>query len=547
MSRAAALVAEETRLPWSGEPAVAVVTRAEWARANVASFERLLAPAEAKLAASGAGLGGRLSGRLLGAEVGALVGFLARRVLGQYELVVPSGDGGGDTVMLVGGNLLALERLHEFRPAEFRLWVALHECTHRLQFTAVPWMRPYFLGLVSQLVEASAAEAGRVSRLAGELRAAAGRGRPLLDETGVMGLLATPAQREVIDRVQALMSFLEGHGHVVMDRIGGRLLVTQQRMSRVLKARRRDPRHAAFSQADRPGDEDAAVRAGGALHPGGGAPRRLRRPRPRLGGARPPAHPRGDPGAGAMAAAGGLTPGSRPPERGRRAGDPAAVEPGRVAACRPAPVLVALGGGADSAAAAPGRWRRAGRRVRAATVDHGLPASPVLIAAAQALAAAPGHRAPPPSLRRAGALRGGPARRPLRRPGSRGRARARSSPPGTPPTTRPRPCWATSSAAPAPGGLSGIPERRGRWCRPLLDLSREEVRAAADDLGLPYADDPGNADLSRRRNVLRHEVLPLLEERLGPGVRVGPAPGRRPAGRRRRRTGAAGRRRARCG
>ena len=53
----------------------------------------------------------------------------------------------------------------------------------------------------------------------------------MLDETGVMGLLATPAQRAVIDQVQALMSFLEGHGHVVMDRIGGRLLVTQHRMS----------------------------------------------------------------------------------------------------------------------------------------------------------------------------------------------------------------------------------------------------------------------------------------------------------------------------
>ncbi len=246
ISQAAALVAEETRLPWSGEPAVAVVTRAEWARANAASFQRLLAPAEAKLAASGAGPGGRLSGRVQGAEVGALVGFLARRVLGQYEMVVPTGDGGGDTVLLVGGNLLTLERRHEFRPAEFRLWVALHECTHRLQFTAVPWMRPYFLGLVSQLVEASAADPGRVRRLAGELRAAAVRGRPLLDETGLMGLLATPAQREVIDRVQALMSFLEGHGHVVMDRIGGRLLVTQQRMSQVLKARRGDPRHAAF-------------------------------------------------------------------------------------------------------------------------------------------------------------------------------------------------------------------------------------------------------------------------------------------------------------
>jgi len=245
MAQAAALAAEETGLPWTGEPEVAVVTRAQWARANVAAFGRLLAPAEAKVA-SRSGLGSRLAGRLLGAEVGALVGFLARRVLGQYELVLPSGNGRGDKVMLVGGNLLAMERRHQFRPAEFRLWVALHECTHRLQFTAVPWMRPYFLSLVGQLVEASAADDGRMARLAGEMREAARRGRPLLDETGLMGLLATPQQRQVIDRVQALMSFLEGHGHVIMDRIGARLLVTQERMSRVLKARRRDGRHAAF-------------------------------------------------------------------------------------------------------------------------------------------------------------------------------------------------------------------------------------------------------------------------------------------------------------
>jgi coenzyme F420 biosynthesis associated uncharacterized protein len=244
--RAAELASAETRLPWVGEPRVGVVTRAEWARANVASFGRLLAPAEAKLAASGAGLGRRLSGRLLGAEVGALVGVLARRVLGQYELVVPTGNGAGDTVMLVGGNLLAMERQHEFRPAEFRLWVVLHECTHRLQFTAVPWLGPHFLGLVGRLIEASAAEPARVSRLAGEIRAAARAGRPVIDETGLMGLLASPAQRQVIDEVQALMCVLEGHGHVVMDRIGARLLVSQHRMSRVLKARRRDPRFSAF-------------------------------------------------------------------------------------------------------------------------------------------------------------------------------------------------------------------------------------------------------------------------------------------------------------
>jgi coenzyme F420 biosynthesis associated uncharacterized protein len=179
--------------------------------------------------------------------MGAVLGFLSRRVLGQYELVLPAADGGdGDTVLFVGPNLLKMERDHAFRPDEFRFWVALHECTHRLQFTGVPWLRGYFFGLVEELVAATKPESGRIQRVVAELREAAAEGRPLIDEAGIFGMFATPEQREIVDRVQALMALLEGHGHVVMDRIGERELVTQQRMSRVLKARRADKRTAAL-------------------------------------------------------------------------------------------------------------------------------------------------------------------------------------------------------------------------------------------------------------------------------------------------------------
>ena len=246
VARAAELASVETRLDWVGDPTVAVVTRRDWADANIAAFGRLMSAAEDKLG-EGRGLGRRLASRLVGAEVGALVGVLARRVLGQYELVLPSGDDDhGDTVMFVGANVLWMERRHEFRPDEFRFWVALHECTHRLQFTGVPWLRGYFLGLIERLVEASTPEPGRMQRITTELREAARSGRPVVDEAGIMGLLATPDQRRLIDDVQALMSLLEGHGHVVMDRIGARVLVSQERMSRILKTRRKDPRTAAF-------------------------------------------------------------------------------------------------------------------------------------------------------------------------------------------------------------------------------------------------------------------------------------------------------------
>jgi len=246
VARASELVSEETGLVAPGSPEVAVIGRAGWVENNVASFSALLAPAEAKLASSN-GVGAALAGRIMGVEMGAVLGFLSRRVLGQYELVLPASDGSdGDMVLFVGSNLLKMERDHAFRPDEFRFWVALHECTHRLQFTGVPWLRGYFFGLVEELVNATKPESGRIQRVVTERKQAIADGRPLIDEAGIFGVFATPEQREIIDRVQALMALLEGHGHVVMDRVGKRELVTQSRMSSVLKARRADKRTAAL-------------------------------------------------------------------------------------------------------------------------------------------------------------------------------------------------------------------------------------------------------------------------------------------------------------
>jgi tRNA(Ile)-lysidine synthase len=219
-----------------------------------------------------------------------------------------------------------------------------------------------------------------------------------------------------------------------------------------------------------------------------------------------------------MADASGLTLPSPPePPPGREAPAALAVLLRAFATLPPRPVLVALGGGADSAVLA---WVavRLGRPVRAATVDHGLPESPALIAAARALAAELGipHRVLP--CRAAGTSEAA-----LRI--ARYSALEAEATPGevlaTGHTGDDQAETVLGNLLRGSGavGLAGIPARRGRWCRPLLGLSREEARAAADELHLPYADDPGNEDLSRRRNVLRHEVLPLLEQRLGPGVR----------------------------
>ena len=245
--RASALVEEDTGLSGGGDPEVAVVGRAVWVERNLSFFAEILKPAEEKLEKSlaEAGTTGGLSKRFMAAEMGALLGVLSRRVLGQYELILPS-DERGDVVFLVAPNILALEREHQFKPSEFRFWIALHEATHRLQFVGVPWLRDYFFSLVKEMVSAAKPEGSRVVRLIAEVREASAEGRPLIGESGLLGLMASPTQREHLDRVQALMSLLEGHGHVVMDRIGARHLVTQGRMSAMLTRRRNDPRTAAL-------------------------------------------------------------------------------------------------------------------------------------------------------------------------------------------------------------------------------------------------------------------------------------------------------------
>lgn len=245
--RASEMVGQATRLPAPEAAEVRVVGRTEWVERNLASFSHLLEPAERRIAerleSSGpmGAAAAALAHQVVEAETGLLLGFLSRRVLGQYELVLPTGDR-GDSVAYVGVNLLDLERRHQFRPSDFRLWVALHEMTHRAQFVGVTWMADHFLSLVERLVGQAVPEPGRLTRIVRELADARSAERPLIDERGLLGLFASPDQRETLDEVQALMSLLEGHGHVVMDRIGAGRLPGHARMARVLKARRSDPR-----------------------------------------------------------------------------------------------------------------------------------------------------------------------------------------------------------------------------------------------------------------------------------------------------------------
>ena len=236
------LVADETGLRSLSGPARArVVHRADWVRANVASFQRLLRPLTDRLAERlpARGVVTPVASRLAGMEVGTLLGWMSTRVLGQYDLLVIEDEDPDDqdVVYYVGPNVLALEKRFAFPPREFRLWLSLHEVTHRAQFTGVPWLREHFLGLVHASIEAVDPDPRRLlyalQRSAESLR----DGRNPLDE-GLMGLFSTPEQRHVLDQIGGLMSLLEGHGDITMDRAGADRIPNAARFGRVLRQRR---------------------------------------------------------------------------------------------------------------------------------------------------------------------------------------------------------------------------------------------------------------------------------------------------------------------
>jgi len=234
-------VADYTGLRGPGVAIAEVVDRSGWVAANVRSMQTLLEPltdrfAERMVHNPLAPVGRRVAGT----ELGVLLGYVAQRVLGQYDLLVPDDDGGAtaDRVYYVGANVLGLEKRYAFRPRDFRLWIALHEVTHRAQFTGVPWLRDYFLSQVHALVGGIEPDPGMLFSAVGRAAGAVRDGRNPVDERGLVGLFANESQRDAMDRMQALMSLLEGHGNAVMNHLGARMVDGQARMASVLAQRR---------------------------------------------------------------------------------------------------------------------------------------------------------------------------------------------------------------------------------------------------------------------------------------------------------------------
>ena len=197
---------------------VRVVDRKDWADTNIAGLRQVVAPLLARVAK------GRQPGpftdavgsRVAGVQAGTVLAYLSGKVLGQYEVF--SADPG--QLLLVAPNIVEVERKLEAVPHDFRMWVCLHEVTHRTQFTAVPWLRAYFLGEVAAFVDAGGVEDEIVDRLRRAIGTVAEAVRDQESRVSLLDVVQTPAQRAVLERITALMTLLEGHAEFVMDGVG---------------------------------------------------------------------------------------------------------------------------------------------------------------------------------------------------------------------------------------------------------------------------------------------------------------------------------------
>lgn len=208
---------------------VYVFDRREWLEANFTSFEQLFRPIEEIYDRAGGArsalalLFGDLNGRVMGAQIGVLLGFLARRVLGQYDLSLLSPDPAArGSLYFVEPNINRVQSQLGLNDEDFRLWIALHETTHAFEFEAYPWVRLHFNSLLqeyfNQLNDQLENLGSGLLQIATRVIQNWGSGQHWIE------LLLTPQQRQIFDQLQALMSLVEGYGNHVMNAVGRQLL-----------------------------------------------------------------------------------------------------------------------------------------------------------------------------------------------------------------------------------------------------------------------------------------------------------------------------------
>jgi coenzyme F420 biosynthesis associated uncharacterized protein len=226
-------VREVTGLNENGEiPEANIVDRVEWIRAATQSMRVMIGGSDDAPPHF-------ITGRITGAQTGAVLAFISSGILGQYD---PFGPNGGE-LLLVYPNVIAVERQLRVLPADFRLWVCLHEVTHRVQFRANPWLADHMSQSLAVLTEDAGEDVGKVAgRLAELVRNKRDGVAPEPNSSGLLGVLRavqSEPQRRALDQLLVLGTLLEGHADHVMDAVGPKVVPTVATIRRRFDERRK--------------------------------------------------------------------------------------------------------------------------------------------------------------------------------------------------------------------------------------------------------------------------------------------------------------------
>ncbi|HSK33337.1 MAG TPA: zinc-dependent metalloprotease [Propionicimonas sp.] len=217
---AARATPEVERVTGMSRPAtsrVLVVDRPGWIAAVSGSARALIAGAGMAAEQADGSPADAVRAKALGLQAGAVFAVIASRILGQFDpFVAPA------RLLLVAPNVVSVERRLGVDAADFRLWVCLHEETHRFQFGQAPWLRQHLLGLFGELLDAEELSFGL----------------PTTKTGGIRDLFSSPEQKRAFDEVTAVMSLMEGHADVMMDRVGTEVVRTYPAIREAFEAHR---------------------------------------------------------------------------------------------------------------------------------------------------------------------------------------------------------------------------------------------------------------------------------------------------------------------
>lgn len=243
------LVADYTKLKVAGLPeSVEVFGQPEWIDANIVTFRflfdpiseryvRMLEELETDQGVPSGRTARKVARTVLSTQVGIIMGYLSRNVLGQFDLSLPEPEKGGK-LYVVEPNVMRVQRELGVEPGEFRMWITLHEVTHSFEFHCNGWLRPFMMASMQDYLNSIDWKNLARPDFFRKMRGKNIDEDDALKAGGLISIIATPEQRAILARLQAVMSVLEGYSNHVMDQVGMTLLPTYDEMKERFDRRR---------------------------------------------------------------------------------------------------------------------------------------------------------------------------------------------------------------------------------------------------------------------------------------------------------------------